>query len=160
MGRVLFRWVFLSILLLQLYLLINEDDEHVACLNECMFSSAMYMMDYTSWYVLCLRFLSSALYACSCSWGYFPVCLVIVASSSVVWGSGTLQCGIRAKGCSMGLNVPWRYSDRAYVAAFGPQRAMKDQLAEASCPLPSRNQKNVPENFGWKILQVPNSSDH
>ena len=29
-----------------------------------------------------------------------------VASSSLVRGSGMLQCGIRAKGCSMGLNGP------------------------------------------------------
>ena len=33
---------------------------------------------------------------CSCSWSCFPVCLVVVASSSPVAGSGTLQSGIRA----------------------------------------------------------------
>ena len=44
-GRVL---IFLTILYLHLYLLIDEYDEHVACLNECMFASAMYMKDYAS----------------------------------------------------------------------------------------------------------------
>ena len=44
-----------------------------------------------------------ALYACSCSWGCLPVCLVLVASSSPVRGSGTLQCAIRA------LVVAWAW---------------------------------------------------
>ena len=35
----------------------DEYDEHVVCLNERMFSSAMYMKDYESQYVLCLSFL-------------------------------------------------------------------------------------------------------
>ena len=48
----------MSILPLQLYLLINEYDEHVACLNEHMFVSAMYMKGYASSYVLRLKFLS------------------------------------------------------------------------------------------------------
>ena len=34
----------------------------------------------------------------------------LVASSSPVRGSGTLQFGIRAKGCSMGLNGPGKVS--------------------------------------------------
>ena len=33
----------------------------------------------------------SALYVCSCSWGCLPICLVLVASSSPIRGSGTLQ---------------------------------------------------------------------
>ena len=36
------------------------------------------------------------IYPCSCSWGCLPGCLVLVASSSPIGGSGTLQIGIRA----------------------------------------------------------------
>ena len=31
--------------------------EHVVCLNECMFASAVYMKGYASYYVLCIIFL-------------------------------------------------------------------------------------------------------
>ena len=55
---------------LHLYLLINEYDEHLVCLNEWMFAFAMYMKDYAFEYVLCFKLFISALYACSCSWGY------------------------------------------------------------------------------------------
>ena len=70
----------------------------------------------------------------------------LVASSSLVGGLGTLQYGIIAHGCSMGLNGMHRCSDRAYVATFGPERAMKDQLVEAGFLLPSRDQKFLTRN--------------
>ena len=83
---------------LHLYLLINEYDEHVVCLNECMFSFAMYMKDFTSYYVLCFKFYISALYAYSCSWGCFPKGFCLFGSVlSPVRGSGTLQYDIKGK---------------------------------------------------------------
>ena len=83
-GTSSIRLVFLTMSSLHLYLLVNEYDEHVVCLNECIFASTMYMKDYASYYVLCFKLFISALYACSCSWGYLPVCLVIVVSSSPI----------------------------------------------------------------------------
>ena len=79
----------MTISYLHLYLIIDEYDEHVACLNECMFASTMYMKGI----LVCIMFklFISALYAYSCSWGYFPIYLVLVASSSSVRGSGTLH---------------------------------------------------------------------
>ena len=38
---------------------------------------------------------------------------------------GDVTVWYQSSGCSMGLNGPGRCSDRAYIAAFGPQRAMK-----------------------------------
>ena len=55
-----------------------------------------------------------SIYPCSCSWGCFPICLVLVVSSSPVRGSGTLQSGIRA-----------------YRLQHGPKWAMKDAVTEA-----------------------------
>ena len=48
----------MTILSLHLYLPINEYDEYVVCLNERMFSSAMYMKDYSlsMFYVLSFIF--------------------------------------------------------------------------------------------------------
>ena len=74
------------------------------------------MMDYVFGYVLCIMFklFNISIYPCSCSWGCLPVCLVLVASSSSVGGSGTLQSGIRA--CRL---------------QHGPEWAMKNAVTEA-----------------------------
>ena len=78
-----------------IYCFMNYD-EHVECWNvmfasaECWVTMHLCMMDYVSWYVLCLSFYFS-IDVCSCSWGCLPICLVLVASSSPVGGSGTLH---------------------------------------------------------------------
>ena len=53
-----------------------------------------------------------------------------VVSSSLVGGSGTLHCGIST-----------------IVAALGPQRAMRNKLAEENFPLPSKDQKTSTKFF-------------
>ena len=70
-GRVLYKISNLVYFTSAIIITVNEYNEHVAFLIECMFASAMYMKDYASQYVLCFKNFISALYACSCSWGYF-----------------------------------------------------------------------------------------
>ena len=69
-GQVLYEISILVHFASTFTLLINEYDEHVVCLNERMFASAMYMKDYASQYVLCFKLYILAFYACSCSWGH------------------------------------------------------------------------------------------
>ena len=65
-----------------------NDDEHVECLNECMFASAVYVNDYASYHVLCSS--NSVLYMFIFMGRFARMVNGMVASSLLIGGSGML----------------------------------------------------------------------
>ena len=137
-----------------IYYFMNYD-EHVECLNVyvcfcwmlsnhaslydglCVLVCIMFKLLFQHWYL----FMFMGLFA-----HMIGVSSVLFARRRV----GDVTEWYQSKGCSMGLNGPWRCSDRAYVAAIGPQRAMKEQVTKAGCLLPRRNRRK----FQKKILSL------
>ena len=99
-----YSWLFH--ICIYIYGLMNIMNMWYAWMNVCCFRYVY--EDYVSYYALCFKFFILALYACSTSRGYLPICFVIVASSSSVRGLGTLHHVFKEGWLLQGSSSPTR----------------------------------------------------